>query len=103
MGPGQLLTPVLSSFCSLSERRPGQWLQNLRFHSLQDCGTEYFRISASSESQWDGQLGLNSLTSPLRVSRIGERMGLLLRMAMRTQKGVNDTRIYGLQYIILYD
>ena len=52
IGPGQLLTLVFSSSGSLSEHQPGQWLQNLQFHSIQDCGREYSRISASSENQF---------------------------------------------------
>ena len=43
---------MLSSSGSLSEHQPGQWLQNLQFHSMQDCGREFSRISASSENQF---------------------------------------------------
>ena len=51
----RIVTLVLSSSGSLSEHQPVQRLQNLQFHSLQDCGREYSRISASSENQLMGQ------------------------------------------------
>ena len=43
---------MLSSSGSLSEHQPGQWLQNLQFHSPKDCGREFSRIGASSENQF---------------------------------------------------
>ena len=33
-----IVTSVFSSSGSLSEHQPGQTLQNLQFHCLQDCG-----------------------------------------------------------------
>ena len=39
---------VFSSSGSLSEHQPVQRHQNLQFHSFQDCGREYSRISTSS-------------------------------------------------------
>ena len=54
MVPGQLLTSVLLNSRLLSEHQPVQWLQSFQFHSLQDCGRKYCRISASSENQLMG-------------------------------------------------
>ena len=51
----RIVTLVLSSSGSLSEHQPVQWLQTLQFHSVQDCGREYSRISASRENQLMGQ------------------------------------------------
>ena len=45
---GRQLTLVFASSGFLSEQQPGQWLQDLQFYSLQDCGKEHSRISASS-------------------------------------------------------
>ena len=42
----------MSSSGSLAEQKPGQWLQTLQFHSIQDCGREYFRISEVVSINW---------------------------------------------------
>ena len=77
---------MLLSSGSLSEHQPGQWLQKLQFHSIQDYGREYSRISTSSENQLIGRsVGLNIGLSSLRVSRIGENVSVA--MAMITPEG----------------
>ena len=51
----RIITLALSISGSLSEHRLTQWLQTLQFCSIQNCGREYSRISASSENQLMGQ------------------------------------------------
>ena len=61
-----------------------QRLQDLQFHSLQDCGREYSRISASSENPLKGQsIRLNiKLMSSLRITRIAIRFGVVRLLAL---------------------
>ena len=47
-------TLVFSNSGSPSEHQPVQRLQNLQSNSIQDCGREYSRISASSASHNSG-------------------------------------------------
>ena len=72
---------MLSSSGSLSEHQPGQWLQHLEFHSFQDCGREYSRISASSENQLMGQ----SVMLKVTMNKLCARLFIIIFM-MFTRK-----------------
>ena len=81
---------MLSSCGSLSVHQPVQWLQNLQFYSLQDCGRVYSRVSASSENQIMGQSVRLSMGLCCHYESV-EFKNVSVAMAMITPEKVNDT------------